>query len=215
MKKITKIMILADSAANPRTFPAIDACMLEDTYPYLLQQKFKNVVFWHNIMSNVTTENICSIAISYLNEWKPDVIILGSGINDARPEGIPEVLKHILRYVFLPLNILEKFIPKSRGVYKKFTNLLEHKFFIKMISGYRVHPNSYKRTLKRLKNIFHDSDIYCLEIFSDCSYENIRPGSLKRKVKYNNLLRDLFSNNFVEVEDLIKKILALILTVFT
>ena len=45
MKKINKIMILADSAANPRTFPAIDACMLEDTYPIYCNKNLKMLFF--------------------------------------------------------------------------------------------------------------------------------------------------------------------------
>ena len=198
-------MILADSAANPRTFPANDSCSLEETYPYLLQARFKNTIFWHNIMSNVSTDKICSIAISYLNQWKPDVIILGSGINDARPEGIPEVVKNFINYIFLPLKIIEKYFPRTRGVYKKCARLLEHKIFIKIISGYRVKPGAFKRTIKRLKLIFNEADIYCLEIFSDDNYEIQRPGSISRKKIYNNILKDEFEKNFLEIENLIKK----------
>tara|TARA_Y200000002_G_scaffold316418_1_gene274731 strand:- start:1089 stop:1805 length:717 start_codon:yes stop_codon:yes gene_type:complete len=204
MKKINKIMILADSAANPRTFPAEDACSLEETYPYLLQARFENVMFWHNIMSNVTTDKICSIAISYLNQWKPDVIILCSGINDARPEGIPETIKNLISYIFFPFVIIEKLFPPLRGVYKKCLRLLEHKIFIKIISGYRVKPSAFKRTLKRLKLIFNEADIYCLEILSADKYEMQRPGAISRKKKYNAILQNEFEKNFLKIEHLIK-----------
>ena len=86
MKEVKKIMILGDSSANPRYFPEIDRTELEETYPFLLQNEFNNVTFWMNIMSNVTTDKIFGVAISYLNNWKPDLIIFCSGLNDARPE---------------------------------------------------------------------------------------------------------------------------------
>ena len=79
-------MILTDSTANPRSFPTSDVTQLEETYPYILREQFNGSTFWQLSYGNVTTEQLISQPISYLNHWEPDVIIMQSGINDCRPE---------------------------------------------------------------------------------------------------------------------------------
>ena len=201
MKK--KIMILGDSSAYPRSFPAEEKTDLEETYPYLLQNKFKDTTFWLNIMSNVTTEKICSIPISYIPHWKPDVIILHSGLNDSRPQGIPPILLNNLRKIFFPFLILERILPFTKGIYKKSLLLLENKYFVKIFAGYASSPNNFARVLKRLKRIFSSSKIYCLEIICHDNYEKQRPGVIKRKKIYNNILKDIFSDQFIELQNIV------------
>ena len=109
-------------------------------------------------MSNVTTDKIFGVAISYLNNWKPDLIIFCSGLNDARPEGIPESIKSLFAFFLFPINVIEKFFPIFRGFYKKSLILLEHRFFIKLISGYEQ-DQVYKK-YETTKKYFSDSEIF-------------------------------------------------------
>ena len=50
-----KILVLTDSAANPRSFPASMVVQLEETYPYLLRDAFGRAVFYQLSFGNVVT----------------------------------------------------------------------------------------------------------------------------------------------------------------
>ena len=91
-----KILILTDSAANARTFPENEKVNLEETYPYLIRNEFKDSTFYQISFGNIETEKLCSQAIAYLSHWKPDIIIVDSGLNDCRPEAFSEFQKIVI-----------------------------------------------------------------------------------------------------------------------
>ena len=76
-----KILILTDSAANARAFPEKERVDLEETYPFLIRNEFKESIFHQISYGNIETEKLCSQAIAYLSHWKPDIIIVNSGLN--------------------------------------------------------------------------------------------------------------------------------------
>ena len=53
-----KILILAESASNPRSFPVNEIVHLEDTYPYQLRGEYKDAIFWQLSFGNITTEEV-------------------------------------------------------------------------------------------------------------------------------------------------------------
>ena len=91
-----KILIITDSTANPRPFPEKEKTHLEETYPYLIKKEFKNSIFYQLTFGNIETEKLLSQAIGYLSHWKPDFIIVQSGLNDCRPEAFSEFQKIII-----------------------------------------------------------------------------------------------------------------------
>ena len=48
-----KILVLTDSAANPRSFPPSMVVQVEETYPYLLRRAFPSAVFYQLSFGNI------------------------------------------------------------------------------------------------------------------------------------------------------------------
>lgn len=190
-----KICILTDSTGCPRIAPKSDILDLEETYPYLIKKKFPNAIFWQLSLGNQTSNLLVSQARNYLLRWKPDFIIVGSGINDCRPEAISTELKNKI----LKNNIKYTFIKK---LIKKIIYL---PFLIKFFQKNRTTIKNFENTIYSLKRTFSNSRIIWLEISSDVKYEKLRPGVLIKKNLYNTLLKKHFSKNLIEIDDELNK----------
>lgn len=182
-----KILILADSASNPRSFPDPEKTTLEETYPYLLREEFSDSTFWQLSFGNITSEELCSQAIGYLSHWKPNIIIVHSGVNDCRPEPLTQFQNRLLNIFTLGLMYRIKFL----------RNIIYSPYVIKNMSKSRVSVKSFKKTLKRLKLVFSDSKIYWLEIAAHRDYEGDRPGFIKRALSYNELIKEVYQNDMI------------------
>lgn len=182
-----KVLILTDSVGNPRSFPESEKTELEETYPYILRDRFKDAVFWQLSYGNLSTEELFSQAIGYLSHWKPDVIIVHSGINDARPEAFGELAKQIVAKFSGPL-------------FRKIKKHVYNPKWIKRRALHRVSPSSFKKSAKKFKMIFDEAEFYWLEICIKDGYESARPGVLKRCNEYNQILREVFKENVLDVK---------------
>jgi hypothetical protein len=179
---------LTESAGNPRGFPESDITILEETYPYILREKYNDAIFWQLSFGNITTEQLCSQAFSYLRDWEPDIIIVHSGLNDCRPEAFTDLQKTIitdLTGVFF--SFIKKHLYNPRLI--KFRNL------------YRVSPKRFRKTLNKFKMIFTASNIIWLELAVDTEYEKVRPGVNKRIDEYNKIISDIYGENRVPIQD--------------
>lgn len=186
------ILIITDSLGNPRSFPENSITSLQETYPYILRENFPNAVFWQLSFGNLRTEELINQVIGYLNHWRPDFIIIHSGINDCRPEAFSDFQK----------SIIAKFSgPFFRFLYKH----LHNPRLIKFRNIQRVTKGSFKKSLKKMKMIFDNSDIIFLEISAGVEYENARPGVNKRMHAFNQIANDLYDGILPLQTDLIKK----------
>ncbi len=192
-KLILKFLILTESAGNPRSFPERDVTQLEETYPYLIRQEFKESTFWQLSYGNITTEQLCSQATSYLNHWEPDVIIMHTGLNDCRPEAFTELQKTIINK--LPVRLF--------GRLKKY---LYHPSLIKLRQVTRVTKPSFQKTLTKFRLIFPQSIIYWLEICAGHNYKESRPGVIKKMEDYNKIIEKVYEDQFVKVKEAIENI---------
>jgi len=181
-----KILILTDSAANPRTFPAIESVSLEETYPYLIRNEFEGSTFWQLSIGNMETEMLISQAIGYLSNWEPDFIIIHSGLNDCRPEAFSEFQKLFI----------SKILPRRFSFLRK--NLFNPKLILRR-QVYRVSKRSFRKTVKKFSLIFKDAKIFWLEIVAESKYENDRPGVGKRISDYNNIIEKNVTGDFVDI----------------
>ena len=181
-----KILILTDSAANPRTFPAIESVSLNETYPYLIRSEFRGSTFWQLSIGNFETEMLFSQAIGYLSNWEPDFIIIHSGLADCRPEAFSEFQKAFIskvltrRFSFLRKNLYNPRLIAKRQVY-------------------RVSKRSFCKTVKKFSLIFKDAKIFWLEIVVESKYENDRPGVGKRIRDYNSIIEKNITGDLVEI----------------
>tara|TARA_X000000950_G_C13892444_1_gene651418 strand:- start:1791 stop:2459 length:669 start_codon:yes stop_codon:yes gene_type:complete len=181
-----KILILTDSIANPRPATVSDETHLEETYPFMLRKQFKDALFYQLSFGNITTEEIVNQAIGYLSHWKPDLIIVHSGINDCRPEAFTESQKD--------------FFLRLTGFFSRFIN--KHLYNPKLIKWRqlaRVSKYRFKKTLKKFKLIFNQSKILWIEITSAPEYEKSRPGVLQRTIEYNQIISEIYGDDLIKI----------------
>ena len=188
-----KFMILTSSVGNPRSFPTSEKVELEETYPYLIRNKFSKSTFWQLSYGNISTSKLVNQPMGYLSNWKPDIIIVQSGIADCRPEIFNEK----------QLSLIEKITGPFYGYLRK---LLFHPKIISLKQNYRLPKSSFKRTLKRFKLVFPKSKIFWLEISTGDGYENFRPGMNERKKEYNKIIKEIYGDNFILVQDKLSKV---------
>lgn len=190
-----KFVILTDSTGCPRISPKSEIINLEETYPYLLKDYFVDAKFWQLSIGNQTSRLLINQARGYLLNWKPDFIILGTGINDVRLQAFSEQTTN--KFLFEgKLSILNKFINKF------FLMPLLIKFFKRA----RVSEREFIKSINSLKNTFKNSKIIWLEISCHNDYEKKRPGALARKKLFNQRIKEIFQNGYLEMnEDIHKK----------
>ena len=184
-----KILIITDSTANPRPFPEKEKTHLEETYPYLIKKEFKNSIFYQLTFGNVETEKLLSQAIGYLSHWKPDFIIVQSGLNDCRPEAFSEFQKTILLKFSRFFPLIRRFIHDPK--------------IIKSRQIHRVSQKNFKKTIKRFLSVFIYSKILWLEIVAHSNYEMQRPGITKRMNEYNKILENELKDNLINTKKFI------------
>ena len=94
-----KILIITDSVGNSRIFPKNEKVLLEKTYPYIIKKNVDDAEFYQLSYGGVFTGDLIFQARAYLMDWNPDIIIVGSGINDSRPKSLSTELKKILKFL--------------------------------------------------------------------------------------------------------------------
>jgi hypothetical protein len=181
-----KILLLTDSGANPRSFPASMAVQLEETYPYLLRQALPQSTFYQLSFGNIATEDLVSQATAYLTHWRPHFVIVQSGLVDCRPEAFTEVQKAIINR--LPARFF--------GRLKKNVNRVS---WVKRRQVYRVSKQSFRKTTKKFKMVFASSRVLWLEVCVAPGYEDDRPGVLARMAEYNAIIEETFGDGIVRL----------------
>ena len=195
-----KILLITDSTGNPRSsniqiqnskkINRNEIYNLEDTFCYLLNKKLTEHTFHQISFGGISTKKLISQAMSYFKDWKPEIIICHTGINDCKPSVFSEIQNNFLSrnpYLFKYLKLI---------IY----NPILIKFFNKRSS------NKYKflRDIKIFNNIFKDSKIFWLKISCHDKLENSFPGVLKNKNEFNKILENIYSSNFIDIEKPLK-----------
>ena len=183
-----KLLILAESAANPRSFPVSEVTQLEETYPYLIRIEFKDSTFWQLSFGNISTEQLLSQAIAYLSHWSPDIIIIHSGLNDCRPEAFTEFQKAVINKLAGPF-------------FGKIKKYVFHPALIKRRQVYRVSKRRFRKTIKKFKLIFPQSKIFWLGICAGSEYEKTRPGVNNRMKDDNKSIEEIYGNDCIKIQE--------------
>ena len=185
-----KFVVLTDSTGCPRIFPKSERVDLEDTYPYLLRKEFDTSKFWQLSIGNQISKLLIDNARGYLTNWHPNYIIVGTGINDARPEFLSEKITKNLNFEG-KLSFFNKFIKR----------LYLSPFLIKLFNNHRVSEEQFLKSIISLKNTFKTSKIIWLEIYCHNNYDRDRPGVLKRKNSFNEKIKKILGNDFLEISE--------------
>lgn len=182
-----KFLVLTDSIANPRSFPIESSVALEETYPYLIRDMFPDAIFWQLSYGDIASNDLINQAISYLNNWNPDYIIVHSGINDCRPEAFTEFQKTIIHN-------FPGFISKRLRKY------IYHPPLVKARQIRRVSKQKFNETLAKFKMIFNKSKIFWIEICFDPHYASARPGVISRMNEYNQIIERIYGENMIHMQ---------------
>ena len=189
-----KILFIFDSTGNPRSSYSKNTEEVYgplSTYYEIVRNNFKDYTFSKISFGGVVTKKLINEAQAYYKDWKPDIIIVQSGINDCKPSILNEKKKEKL-FSNIYLSILMKKIIYNTKILKYFASAT-------------TDENKFIRDINIFRKIFSGSKVYWIEISSSDNLENFFPNILKLKKKYNLILKKLFLENFIEIEEEIKK----------
>lgn len=178
-----RIVLFTDSLALPRSEPEVT--YYEDTYPYLLKKDFEVFQFSKGggIMSEFVEQTF------YYNQYKPDIVIIQLGIVDCGPRAFSK---------------LEEAIFHSNKLFR-FTRRLISKWKVsKKIRNVRKVSWTSKKDFHAgcvfFINKFSNSKVYALSIVpATDDYERQVPGITKKINEYNNILRETFQGNLIDI----------------
>ena len=141
-----KLLIIGDSNCLPR-YSGLqkDIIRVEDTYVYQLQKKLENFDIQTMIIGGITTPELINFAIPYFNAWKPNFIIVHSGINDIKSQFIKNSKTNLVYRILSKFNISKKII-KEKIIYNK--------HLVRMSSKPKVELEDLKQQVIKFKNLF-------------------------------------------------------------
>ncbi len=190
MKKIYKILIIGDSNCLPKYSKLKkEKLPLECIYTFLLKKKLKNFLFSEVVWGGITTSMLINYSINYYKYWKPDFIIVHSGVNDVKTQLFSERTNQKIFKIFKIFN-LNKNEVKSKILYNP--------DYIKYMNTTKVNLNKFLGDAKKLKDNFSKSKIIWIGIHSNRNINNERPGTFKHISIFNKGLKKLFNKNFID-----------------
>jgi lysophospholipase L1-like esterase len=194
MNKKKKILIIGDSNILPR-YNVIekDRLQVEDRYIYLLKDKLTDYHIEYFAIGGVTSPELFNFSIPYFTEWKPDYVIIQSGINDAKSQFVSDKTSYYL-YRLLSFFGLNKSIIKEKLIYN---NKL-----IKIKSTPKISIVNFEKQIKKIRSLFSDSRVLWIEIYSDTKIEEERFNTLNTIKEFNSILKSSFSDNFIELGEI-------------
>ena len=181
-----RIVLFTDSLAMPREEPEIT--YYEDTYPYLLSKDYE--VFQFSKGGGVMNEFVEQTF--YYNKYKPDIIILQLGIVDCGPRAFSK---------------LEEAIFKSNRVFRLIRRTLSRTKISKRIRNLRrlswTSVRDYKHGCEIFISKFSQSRVYALSIVPPSEeYEKQVPGISKKISEYNEVLKQVFKQNLIDLTNI-------------
>ena len=189
-----KLLIIGDSNCLPRyNSDSDDIITVTDTYVYHLQKKLKNFDIQTMIIGGITTPELLNYSIPYYTNWKPNFIIVHSGINDTKSQLIKNNKAQLIYRILSKFNINKKKI-KEKFIYNK--NLIRFK------STPKVSIEDLRQQVIKFKNLFDNAKILWLEIYSDEKIDQDRPNTSQRINDYNNMLKEVLKNSFIELQEI-------------
>lgn len=180
-----KLLILSDSLAAPRTQP--ESLSVDLIWPQLVRQRHGDIqVFQTSIGSATTTELVWQL--QYWRGIDPDVAIMQAGLCDCLPRGLRRYELEFAKEYF-DGTCFEKYVKKAARKLRGFRR-------IKYTS-----PKRFKENLAHFRRVF--PRLYWIEIVPGTDAEEIRiPGHQKAIMDYNLIIREVFGERAISLEDI-------------
>lgn len=180
-----RLLIITDSLGLPRDKP--EETFYENTYPFLLSNHYQ--VFQCSI-GGATIKELVDQA-HYYKQYKPDIVILQSGIVDCSPRAYTKNEEW-----FWGLCSCTKAIRKllSMTITTRRLRRIRKRVWTK--------ESKYKEECNRYIALFPDSQCYVLSIIASPASETVNPGMFSNVGKYNRLLKNLFKEKYINLEEM-------------
>ena len=190
MKKLYKILIIGDSNCLPKySNSKKEKLPLESIYTFKLKKKLKNFLFSEVIWGGITTSMLINYSIGYYKRWKPDYIIVHSGVNDAKTQLFSEKTNRRIFKMFKIFNYDQK---------KFKSNIIYNPSYLKYKNTNKVSPIKFLVEAKKLKKNFKKSKIIWVGIHSNKNINMERPDTFSSISIFNDHLKKLFKKNFID-----------------
>lgn len=165
-----RILFLTDSLSLPRVNEE-EIVLYEDTYLRKLREEFKNHTIVDSAIGGATIKDLY-VQVFYYKSFKPDLVIIQSGIVDCAPRAYKKTEKKIL---------------VKLGIISKLKNLTR---FLRKNRGYTLTKMTlFDNYLSLIKKSFENTPLYSLGILeASDEYETIVPGIKNNIRKYNTIL---------------------------
>lgn len=181
-----RIVLFTDSLAMPREEPEVT--FYEETYPYYLKKDYEIFQFSKGGgLMDEFVEQTC-----YYNQYKPDFVVLQIGIVDCAPRAFSKLEESIFRS-----NLFFRFFRRAlskTGMSKKIRNVRKHSW---------TSIEDYRKGCVFFNTKFPQSKVYALSIVpSSAEYEKQVPGISKKISVYNRVLKEVFKQNYIDLNDI-------------
>jgi lysophospholipase L1-like esterase len=198
MKK--KFLILTDSVGNPHPFLKKDATSLEDTFPFLIKNKYNKSQFHQISLGHALSVVLMNQARGYIQTWKPDYIIILAGINDCSPKFIAETEKKFLfKYM-----LINRMPDKIREFFKN--KIVNNKKLTLIRSKPRIDTSKFINEISGFERAFKNSKIFWFEIFYGNNNEQTSKLMSKNISLYNKIINNFKNIKLIHTKkDLLKK----------
>ena len=181
-----RIILFTDSLALPRMEP--QQTLFEDTYPYLLRESYE--VFQFSKGGGLIHELVEQA--HYYKQYKPDVVILHAGIVDCGCRAFSHKEE-----LFFQSNIIGRIIRKliSMTITTKRLRNIRRKTW--------TTQSLFTTNCEKLKNTFDGIPVYAMSILTvSDDYEKKVPGMREHVKAYNQLLKNVFGENLIDLSDI-------------
>ncbi len=188
--KKKKILVIGDSNCLPRySLKKKDWVDNEDLYLYKLKKKLHNYNFQQVIWGGITSKQLTDFAISYYEKWKPNILIIHSGVNDVKNQFISNNLSN---KIFKILSLFRV----SKKTYKD--NFLYNSNLLRFNHKPKLEINEFKKQIIKIKSLFKKTIIIYIGIHSNKKVDRERPHTYKIINIYNNFLKEQFKEFFID-----------------
>tara|TARA_Y100000389_G_C17465886_1_gene525497 strand:+ start:4460 stop:5134 length:675 start_codon:yes stop_codon:yes gene_type:complete len=184
-----KILIIGDSNCLPKYDLPNNSIDVEDIYTFKLHEKLNKHIIEKVIWGGITTRQLTNFAISYYEKWKPDFVIIHSGINDVKKQFISNNFSHYVFKFFSLFNI-------SKKKYK--SDILYNPKLIKYRSISKEETKNFEEQVLRIKSSFSKSKIIYIGIHGNKKVNNERPNTFESIINYNKILKEEFKEFFID-----------------
>lgn len=176
-----RILFLTDSLSLPRESEE-ENVSYEDTYIHKLRLRFPEYTIADSAIGGATIKDLYK-QVFYYKSFKPDIVILQSGIVDCAPRAYRSFGKKVLVKLGL--------ISKLKGLTR----------FLRKYRGYTLtKPTKFKFYLTKISLDFKDAKLYSLGILEAAdAYEKKVPNIQRNVKRYNEILKS--NSTFIDNSD--------------